>query len=151
MDAYNIEAVDENSVLFSKGEVSKELFLIKKGSFRVFKEEEGVIYLIGIRKSGSYLGEHSILKKESLRKYSAVAAESSEIIRIPYEDIDKILREGPIWLRQVFGTILSRSQTLNEFLLTHRLYDDIEILEGNALKVIHNSILEYRKSKGLKV
>lgn len=149
IDNYDVETLDKNTVIFVKGEPSTELILIKKGWVRVFEETKSSLHFIGKREQGSYLGEHSMLKDNATRRLTSITSEECEIIRVPYKDLNTIIKDGPEWLPEIIKVILMRSQDIHTLVLQHRLDDNIEILSDDLIHELRDIILNYRELKGL--
>jgi CRP-like cAMP-binding protein len=131
------------NVIFSEGDPSDDLFIIKRGLVRIATiGKGGVLKTLGFRKEKEFLGEHSMLIGDGKRHLIAIAEEETEIIKVPYGDLKKILGKCPPWVNSLFKTLVMRSKYLHNLMIEHHIEDE-EIIrplnredEGKIRKII---------------
>lgn len=85
----------KGDLIFSEGQAFDKLYIINKGSMKVFKYnkdgKEQILYLLS---EGEFLGDLSLLKKGVL-PFSAIALEDITLCTIHKNDFDHILKTNP--------------------------------------------------------
>jgi len=100
----------KGELLFSEGENSKAMYLVKSGMIRIFKKKaEGFIELDTIR-AGSILGELAFLDGLP-RSASGEALTEVELIEISGPTFKAVLDGMPEWLKILLKTIVGRLRT----------------------------------------
>ena len=81
--------------VFSQGDPAKALYIIKYGSVRIFqKGSSGDKIEVAVLGTGSHFGEMAFIDGEK-RSATAEVIERSEVYRIEYETLRKLLVENP--------------------------------------------------------
>lgn len=96
--AENLRVVtfDTGSYLFREGDQGDHFYVILAGEVEVLKAlADGDHYLIGIRSSGEYVGEMSLLNPAGLRTASLRARTAVETFEITRADFDALLARQP--------------------------------------------------------
>ena len=143
----SIEKYQRNSVIFVEGEKANDFLIIKKGMVRIVKEKRNSLDIIGVRKAKEFLGEHSLFFGTGFRGLCAIAEEDVELIRIPYDELKEILETCPIWVNNLMETLVTRSKSLHDMFIEHRIEDD-EIqkpLDPNLIPLFRGALGEYRE------
>jgi len=92
---------------FKQNDLSQELFIIKKGTVRVFKTEGNVDIDLDIIGQGGIFGEIAAIDKGK-RSASVMAAEDAEAYVIPAEEFQKISRKIPDWFQKIATILVHR-------------------------------------------
>ncbi|MCP4717095.1 MAG: cyclic nucleotide-binding domain-containing protein [Deltaproteobacteria bacterium] len=86
--------VNKGEYIFNEGEHGDSLIIVRMGSIRLSKKnKEGVDQDLQIIGSGTWVGEMALFG-EKQRTASGVALERSEIYRILYDDLEKLLQQN---------------------------------------------------------
>ncbi len=94
-------------LLFSEGETSRAMYLLKSGALRLFKKKgESFIELDTVR-SGQILGELAFLDGNA-RSASAEALMDCELIEVSGPLFQQALDKSPEWLKILLKTIVAR-------------------------------------------
>jgi CRP-like cAMP-binding protein len=100
-------------ILFSEGEPSDNLFLVRSGRLRVFlaspRGEELTLAVVG---PGQTFGELSVLDRQP-RSASVDALETSELVAIAGDDVRALLETNPQALRAVALGLAASMRRLN--------------------------------------
>jgi CRP/FNR family cyclic AMP-dependent transcriptional regulator len=96
-----VRRVGRGQVLFTQGEPSDHLFLVRSGRLRVFvASTHGEELVLSVCGPGSALGELSVLDREP-RSATVDALEAAELIAVPGDDARTLLETSPKALRAV--------------------------------------------------
>jgi CRP/FNR family cyclic AMP-dependent transcriptional regulator len=96
-----VRRLGRGQVLFSQGEPSDYLFLVRSGRLRVFvASTHGEELVLSVSGPGSALGELSVLDREP-RSATVEALETVELIAVPGDDARDLLETNPKALRAV--------------------------------------------------
>ena len=136
-----------DTVIFTEGEASNYLYIIKTGRVRVVKIHNGKLIPISILGPGSFLGESAIFTDEA-RSADAITVDPCQIVTIKKSDIKKVIGLCPDWVNNIMKTLCSRLSETSRLLSEHQIQssekgDLIDPKEVNRIK----SLLEGYKSK----
>ena len=99
-----------SDVLFSQGDPSDTLFLIKEGSFKLVRvNEDGKEVILQLAGRGEVLGEAALFQ-EGTHPAAAIAMEPSRVCALSRRRLEEIIRDSPELALQV---ILSLGKRLN--------------------------------------
>jgi CRP/FNR family transcriptional regulator, cyclic AMP receptor protein len=115
----------KNQVVFSQGEPADALYYIQRGKVKLvvvsFAGKEATLSVMG---KGEFFGLGS-LQQRSLRLTTATTLESSVIVRIERDVMQRELRSHPRLSEVLMTQLLSRTLTLQKDLCTH-IFDPSE-------------------------
>jgi len=115
----------KNQVVFSQGEPADALYYIQRGKVKLvvvsFAGKEATLSVMG---QGEFFGLGS-LQQHSLRLTTATTLESSVIVRIERDVMQRELRSHPRLSEVLMTQLLSRTLTLQKDLCTH-IFDPSE-------------------------
>jgi CRP-like cAMP-binding protein len=115
----------KNQVVFSQGEPADALYYIQRGKVKLvvvsFAGKEATLSVMG---KGEFFGLGS-LQQRSLRLTTATTLESSVIVRIERDVMQRELRSHPRLSEVMMTQLLSRTLTLQKDLCTH-IFDPSE-------------------------
>jgi CRP/FNR family transcriptional regulator len=95
-------------VLFSQGDPSDTLYLIKEGSFKIVRvNEDGKEMILHLAGRGEVLGE-SALFREGSQPAAAVALEKSKVCALSRRRFEETIRENPDFALQVIFSLGNR-------------------------------------------
>lgn len=96
-----VRRLARGQILFSQGEPSDYLFLVRSGRLRVFvASPHGEELVLSVSGPGAALGELSVLDREP-RSATVEALEAAELIAVPGDDARHLLETNPNALRAV--------------------------------------------------
>jgi len=91
----SIETYSPGDDIFTQGDKAMALYVVKFGSVRILQRtHSGESIEVAALGAGSHFGEMAFVDGE-LRSASASAIEKSEIIYIPYTNLEKLLKTNP--------------------------------------------------------
>ena len=79
--------------IFSQGDVGTEMYIVRSGSVRIFRERSGRREALSVLERGDFFGEMAVLEGIP-RTDSAEAAEDAELIRIHSAIFDRMIRRN---------------------------------------------------------
>lgn len=98
-------------VLFSQGDPSDTLYLIKEGSFKIVRvNEEGKEMILHLAGRGEVLGE-SALFREGSHPAAAVALEKSRVCALSRRSFEETIRANPDFALQVIFSLGNRLES----------------------------------------
>lgn len=97
----------KGQLVFQEGDTSKAMYLVKKGSIRIFKKKGTNVTEIGTVNAGEVLGELAFLDGLP-RSASCEALNDAELIEISGAAFTQTLSAIPDWLKAMLKTIVGR-------------------------------------------
>lgn len=112
--------IDENEVVFHKGDLLHAMYIIIKGSVKVHDEE----YEFARFGKNDYFGEYSLIDS-SVRSASVTALEQTRLLRLDKRVFDDILNRNPEIARAILRMLIQRLRSNNilEEKLTQRSHE----------------------------
>jgi CRP-like cAMP-binding protein len=104
--------IKANEYLMKEGDDSAEMFLVKSGTFAVYKRKGNEEVQIGLIREGELVGEMAFIDKGP-RSASIKALSDSVVIHIPIETFEKTLKTMPRWFSLLFLTLTDRLRRAN--------------------------------------
>ena len=98
---------DPGEYLFRQDDHTRDLYILKKGSVKIFKHEGGVEIELDTLGAGSVVGEIASIDGGP-RTASGIAIEPCEALMIPSDEFTKILASIPEWLRKIALILVQR-------------------------------------------
>jgi len=87
--------VEPGQVLYTPGDRSEALFMLKRGRVRIYKvTPDGWEFTLAVVEAGTMFGEMA-LTAQRLREAHAEATEPSDICILKSEDLERLVRENP--------------------------------------------------------
>lgn len=96
-----IESFRQGEVLFSEGDPSDGVHLIRRGSVTVSRKRAGDTQVLAYLPAGNIVGEMALFAPEGLRSATVRATIFTETIRLPSEEISRFARNHPELRREL--------------------------------------------------
>ncbi|OFZ14407.1 MAG: hypothetical protein A2X86_06060 [Bdellovibrionales bacterium GWA2_49_15] len=148
----DITSLKANTVLFSEGEPSAFMYIIKRGKVQIVKEDKDTVIPISILRAQDFVGELSLFD-DAPRSASAIAIEDTEVILVKKNEIRKMLNTCPEWVTNILITLCDRLKSSVEILQQHHIVDDQEqdpkINSAERLAKLSKLIKEHKKRRGI--
>lgn len=143
------EFVASNKILFLEKEEADNLFIIKQGRVKTFKNINGRIHIIAVKKKGDFIGQHGLFSKNKIRKSNCFVEGDLQVVKISYQEMKEVLDQGPLWVQKLMESLVVRSEALSEALEEHQIRDeDLDLsIDDEEEQRIFKAISEYRKVK----
>lgn len=123
--------------LFREGDLSREMYIIQKGTIEVFKKIEGSTVILGQIQRGNMVGEMSLL--ESLpRSASARAIDDTVLIVLDPGSFLLKIRRDPTFAFELMKLLSGRIRQTNEKLFA--LIADEHVSKNSLQEVIESAV-----------
>ena len=135
------------TVIFAEGEISKYLFIVKKGQLRLLKSQGEHLLVQKVCEEKEILNEVSVLTNKPL-EFSAIAKTDVELILIEQKDILAVMKNSPYWVPEIFQTLCRRLHSTLEIIEEHNLLvgekkTDMFLKQDEEMKLL-NALSEYQ-------
>ncbi len=107
-----VRLLQRGELLFSEGEKSRSMYLIKKGAIRLFMKKGNSNVEVDTVREGQILGELAFLDGNP-RSLSGEALGPCELIEISGDTFLETLAKAPEWLKILLKTVVGRLRTTN--------------------------------------
>ncbi|MCB9228457.1 MAG: Crp/Fnr family transcriptional regulator [Deltaproteobacteria bacterium] len=124
-------------ILFSKGDASDGMYLVRRGELQVYLEQQGREVTLANVGDGGMIGEMALFDQQP-RSASVKAISASEVTQITNEDFRKLLKQIPRWFTSLMVTLSGRLRATNERLekTEARKAPAMEHMQ-NVLRILH--------------
>jgi CRP-like cAMP-binding protein len=109
----DIVTIKAGEHLFSEGDKASSVYIVKSGSFKVYREISGEIFNLGIIDELEIIGEMSIVD-HTPRSASAQAISDSEVYTLNIGNIESFLKVQPFWLGMILKSVILRLRQTND-------------------------------------
>ncbi len=113
MSADASKKIEKGHLLFREGDTSKSMFVVKKGRVAVTKTKGDSEIELATLGPGQMLGEMAFFDKKP-RSANARAIVDSEIIELPFENLEGHFQNMPEWLKSMVKTINEHLREANK-------------------------------------
>lgn len=135
------------TVIFIEGEVSKYLYILKKGQMRLLKTNGQHLTVIKICNEKEILNEVSVLTSKPT-EFTAIAKTNVELVLVEQKDILSVIKSGPTWIPEIFNTLCERLITTLEIIEEHNLMAgerNLDMVLSKEEEAIYlNALSEYK-------
>ena len=120
-----IRPIEEGTILFHKGDIGHELFVVLTGKIVIFDESESEMTDIAELGPGEFFGEMAIFESSHERSAGAMARESSQVMIISEENLDKLIeKKAPRrFLSNIIGVLCHRLRLTNSLYMRSKYGD----------------------------
>jgi CRP/FNR family cyclic AMP-dependent transcriptional regulator len=113
----------KGTVVVHEGELGQALFIIKSGSLKVYlNDDEGKEVVLSTLGPGEYFGELALID-HAARSASIAALEPSELLQVPKEAFQELLRQHPEVVHMVLRNLVGQVRRLSDNIRTLALLD----------------------------
>lgn len=130
--AATLQAYKKGSVLFHEGDPGKELFIVKSGSLKIFREHDGQQLILGHQFPGEAIGELEIFHYDNSRNASVAAIEHTEVWALPDSFVVELAEKYPAIFRKTIY-ILSERLAQADRQLEYLAFGDVQVRLANLL------------------
>lgn len=137
--------VPPDTMIFSEGEVGREIFIILAGSVKIMRIVRGEEFIIDILGAGELFGEMAFIENAP-RMGSAVTTQESQIIRITPEQLVSSVAEGV--LQKIFENMARRIWFSHQRLIIFKISDPLVRMYAYLYNLVRNQNLRTRERGG---
>lgn len=101
-----------NEILFKQGDPASVMYIVRKGSLRVFFPKGNEEVTVAMLKDGAVVGEMAFFDDKP-RSASVKAAEDTDVTVISKADFDKLLTQVPKWMVTMMQSLVGRLRDTN--------------------------------------
>lgn len=128
--------VSKGEIIFREGEYGDEIYLLKKGRVKIYREINGDEKVLAVLEGGSVFGEMAVIENDT-RSASAQAIVKSELIIVDRSALLDKIKENS-FIRYLISSLISRLKKVNEMWVFSGVIDDrirvLKYLKYRALK-----------------
>jgi CRP-like cAMP-binding protein len=140
---------NKGEIIFSQGDESSHLYIIKKGIVRIVKEVQGRLVPVTFLKEKDFLGELTVFSDQT-RSVTAIAASETELVFIQRSEIQTVLSSLPVWMNDLMHTLSDRLSSLEIIKAEHKITDENLVNENSFNQgeelIIQTKIKSHRSS-----
>jgi len=114
---------EKGTNIFREGEAGEELFIIKSGVVKIYRDDEVRDIILAIFRDGDFFGEMAVLENEQVRSASAKTMEKTVVYYLTRRDFVALLEQNPKISRRILETALDRLRKANELITDLTLLD----------------------------
>lgn len=105
-----IRSVDGGKLLFRKGEIGKEVFLVLRGKVQLVDEYDTHRKVLAELGSGEFFGEMSIIEKAHVHSVHAIVKEPSHLLVLTNHMLNKVIDDmmPKQFLKNIIGVLYNR-------------------------------------------
>ena len=144
---------NNGEVLFSQGDPSNYLYLIKKGKVLIAKEEKGTLRKIEVLAKKEIVGLNSLISDVG-HEYTAFAIGRVEVVKIKKSEIKGILKKCEPWIMDLMRVICGRLNKTVEVLESHHLLEKLNFQDDElgdlSSEDLYMNLNEYRERKNIR-
>lgn len=139
----------KGEVIFSEGQVFDRLYIVNTGSLKVFRNtKEGKEQILYVLSDGDFLGDLSLLKKETF-KFSSVALVDTSLCTIQKDKFDLLMKNYPELYERVLEYAHDRISALEDLVRTLTTKDTDARLAALLIKLADS--FGIRKKDGIEI
>jgi CRP-like cAMP-binding protein len=113
LTAGHLVHLKKGELLFSENDDSHEFFIVKKGSLRIFRTNNGKIINLDTLGPGTVVGEIAMIA-DVPRTASGLAVEDCDVLKITKQEFDAVFQKVPEWFRKITLILVQRLGEVDE-------------------------------------
>lgn len=121
------------SILFSEGDAGGDIYIIKSGEAKVFLEREGQEFQLALLSKGELLGAVTASTQTS-RSASARALSELTVTVVENKDLEKLLKNMPLWASILIKDLVFRLKFMNELYVLSMTQDSTILQRSQPLR-----------------
>ncbi len=141
--------IKKGEKLFKEGDRTQDLYIIQKGSVKIYKEVEGQLLPLGIAKEGQFIGELAFFDGKP-RSATAEAITDIQVLKFEKSQLEKELAKLPGWLITLINSIAYRVREADELVKRNKIIDKKVSKEFEMIKEEKNTPKDEKNPKQTK-
>jgi len=134
-------SVEQDTMLFSEGEMGKEIFVVLSGSVKLMRIVRGEEFIIDVLGPGELFGEMAFIE-DAPRMGTAVTTQDSQLIRISPQQLVSSVAEGV--LQKIFENMARRIWFSHQRLIIFKIGDPLVRMYAYLYNLVRNQNLRMR-------
>jgi CRP-like cAMP-binding protein len=120
-----IRSLEGGKVLFRKGDLGTEVYLVLKGKVQLVDEYDGHKKVLAELGAGEFFGEMSMVEKDHIHSLHAVVKRQSQILVLTNHVLNKLIDDKlpKRFLKNIIGVLCTRIHTNKNLYMRARYYD----------------------------
>ncbi len=110
------QSIKKEMYLFKENDLPEAMYIIKSGQFNLIVSDGTTQKIVDTAKPGQLIGEMALFDKK-LRSAAAQAVVDSEVVKLPYAQLEKDLAKMPEWVQAVLKKLSEKIREANMKLL----------------------------------
>lgn len=110
---FNLRYLNSGELLMKEGEAAQCVYIVMNGELTAYLLKDGVKNVLGTINAGEFVGEMAYFNNER-RSAFIEAAKVSELIEIPFGQVEKLIFSRPSWSKALIQTLSKRLRTVNK-------------------------------------
>ncbi|WDV94879.1 Crp/Fnr family transcriptional regulator [Brevibacillus parabrevis] len=128
----------KNQVIFNQGSPSFEMYIVKSGSVKIYREDENREIIFGHQFPGETIGELEVIHYDNRRLASVATLEDTVLWAITKTDLEELIKVYPFILRKLFYVVSERLQQADRK-LEYLAFLDSRVRIANLLLDLHSN------------
>lgn len=137
--------VQADTMLFSEGEMGRDIFIILSGSVKLMRIVRGEEFIIDVLGAGELFGEMAFIENAP-RMGSAITTQDSQLIRITPEQLVSSVAEGV--LQKIFENMARRIWFSHQRLTIFRITDPLVRMYAFLYNLVRNQNMRTKDKSG---
>ena len=137
--------VPADTMIFSEGEVGREIFVVISGSVKLMRIVRGEEFIIDVLGAGELFGEMAFIESAP-RMGSAITTQDSQIIRILPEQLVSNVAEGV--LQKIFENMARRIWFSHQRLIIFKITDPLVRMYAFLYNLVRNQNMRLKDKSG---
>jgi serine phosphatase RsbU (regulator of sigma subunit) len=150
-------SIPAGTVLFREGEPGEILFIIEEGQIAILKAMDTIDErLIGVRTSGEFIGEMSLLSRDERRTASARVQSATRVLEMTRKDFDLLLEQQPAFAYEMLQVLSDRLTAAHDESIRdlkeknrqlRKAYDELQAAQEQIIEkeVIEHELIQARE------
>ncbi|BBI30757.1 Crp/Fnr family transcriptional regulator [Cohnella abietis] len=122
----------KGSVVFQQGDEGREMYVIKSGTLKIYRQDQGREIVLGHQFSGEAIGELEMFHYDNKRLASVATMEKTTLWMIRKADLDKLALKYPVLLRKALYIVSERLSQANRK-IEYLSFLDVRVRVANIL------------------
>ena len=120
-----VRSIRGGKVIFWKGDIGNELFLILKGKIHIVDEYDDHKKILAELGPGEFFGEMGVFEKAHTRSTHALAKESSKVLMLKGDVLSRLIdkKMSKQFLKNIIGVLCHRIRVNNAMYMRARYHD----------------------------
>lgn len=111
--------INKDMYLFEEGDAPDAMYIIKSGQISLFVSDGTNQKVVATANPGQLIGEMALFDKKN-RSATAKAVVNSEVVKLPYAQLEKDLEKMPEWVQAILKKMAEKIREANARILIEK-------------------------------